>query len=536
MRGPVLVLVAGIGILAWLLHGQQAAPVAAPRPGSDVGALPASAPIPPGVEILREVAPSMHRVSVVDVGGVPLAGCRCRVIRSGARWVADQDVVEIGVTSDDGTLAYEWSRSGDFTLLVDKQGYARAEAPMESADVVVLQATAGIEFHCRSETGDVIPGATIAVSRRPIPALDTLPSDAQSGSSPEAAIHIAYTDAKGNALVPVALGGRYWFAARHPSYFGYVDGGANMVDCSERRKVTVVLGELWVAGVQFEGPGEVACARYSFSGAATPGSSSQSGRDAMAVLSSKWPNAIHTSTTFTDSRADHKAVFSAYHTILGWVVQEVPYQKLSGFVPMILAVDEGPPRPLGSIRLRWEGPAGEEIPVPGASLRNGGLDWPALPAEQIEHVEERLRRYAGVTRPLGADPVKVPPGRYQLVITDSCIQHSLVARPKPIDIVAGDERTITIKLKWRLAPLRLTIDAAPDLVWERANVSILVDGEVLNSQVFHRAAGWNGLQEPRVPVGIPIELQVKSPDCLPASVAAVVDGPETPVVIPLRPK
>lgn len=462
-----------------------------------------------------------------------MAGSQCRAVRARLRWSSVRDAVLLGVTDADGTLRFDWQKGSDFVVVAEKDGYSPAGAPLSKAVSIALQPTPGVLFTCRSETGEPIAGAMIAVSRRPIPALEDLPADACFGGHGDESLVIARTDAAGRASMPVPVVGIYWYAAHHPAYFSSVDGGVSMFDCSLQRQVDVVLGDLWVAGVQFEGPGEVVSARFSTIAAVASGRASKAGRDRLARLSAEWPRALHASATWSDLHEDRFAVLSAYHTVLGWVVEEVPYQRVSGYVPMFLAA-EGEPLPQGVVQLKWEGPAGEDVPVFSAMLHSGGRSGPPIPEDQIRHLDERLHRYLELNKPLGHGPIKVPPGRYDVVVGDGLARSSLIAPLDPVDIAAGDDRTIVMKLKWRLAPLRLSVEAEPGLAWERATVSISVDGVILHSQAFHRTAAWNGLPEPSVPVGIPFEVSVKSPHCAPSSLTVLLDDPETPVVVPLR--
>lgn len=534
----VLLVAVGVALIRCCWVKPVVSPDAHSAAASDSGsALVQSHPVP--VISDRTAATETFTVLVVDRAGAPVAGADCFVVPADARWVDDDRDTRLGVTDTNGHFAYpaprdHQERANGLLVFAERSGAGAGFAPLAPSVTVVLEATPAISFTCVADDGSPVAGARVALSGRQIPLLAEVPTTARRGGAPSSLI-IGWSDADGRLTLPAPRLGVCYYAADHPGFVCEANGVTSLFDSSAQRDVVVRFGEVWVAGVQFEGPGTLISYCFVTGGASETGRSSVTGRAILAGLKARFPNAILTSARWRHRPADPSALLSAWHTHRGWIIEPVPYQRYRDFVPMILTTDEQSAVAPAKVSVQWVGPDGQVMPIVGCSLRTGmvyGLD---VDPGALVAIEERLRSQAYVSQSLGAEPVLVPPGTYRIVIPDGTVQAALEAQPATIAVGAGEERAVVLRTRWRLRPLTLSITTADGVEWERVTVTIVHEGKPLNSQARKRHAASNLIPHPYVPVGVPIEIRVTAPDFVPFAQHVVLGDDEVPEVV-LQPK
>ena len=80
-----------------------------------------------------------------------------------------------------------------------------------------------------------------------------------------------------------------------------------------------------------------------------------------------------------------------------------------------------------------------------------------IPAADLTRADPKQRVFAGSIVSVGGGAVLVPPGDYALAIPDRTVASSLQERPRSIRLAAGEERTITLRCRWVLRPLSLSM-------------------------------------------------------------------------------
>mgnify|MGYP002624171253 CR=1 FL=1 len=454
----------------------------------------------------RQAATRAHVVRVFDSNGRPVSEAMCFAgPAAGLRRRGEADDGWLGATDDSGVLRYPWSAADAFVVSVERPGFFPDSRPMLSDLTFVLAPAVSMEVECVDEFAKPIADAEISLRRHPITntpgAVGTderlVPDGYSARSGPD-----------GIARIEVSPGD-YFLAARSEGRIPSVDGTTSMLRAAESCRKRVTFSTLWVAGVSSSGGGHFVAYAFETSGSRGIGRQTTAGRKLYLEVVERHPDSLLTTATWDAHGDEKKTVFTAFHSVQGWIRRELPYLPMREFVPEELAFRSGP---AVSSFIQVDATAPDDAPVEleGCSFRGGPAYGTELDASTMASVppDERQRLFSTVPLEVGV-PVEVPPGTHVVVCRDGVVAAAIGGRIGRIQVAPGETQRRSVRLPFAIEPIEVRIlgPAGREVI---ARVSVAMDGKTLSRYTIGTLGPDQGvIVRPSVPRNIPFDLVVE---------------------------